>query len=367
VSKRVRMLRAADAEVVVLGFSRQGSEARRIVDCETIDLGRTHNARFAQRAMSVVGQILSVGRHADALRGADVYLARNLEMLAIAAAARRRFGRGVGLVYECLDIHRLMLRADLIGAGMRWLERTLAAKAGLLVVSSPAFLKAYFEPRQGLGRDWSIPVLLQENKVFEAGSSRSHSAPLAPPPAPPWRIAWYGAIRCAKSLDFLHALAERRPDLVEIEIRGIPSLNEFENFEGSTCDLPNLTFGGPYGPDDLARLYGAAHFAWAIDYFEEGANSTWLLPNRVYESNLFGATPIALADVETGAWLKGHGLGVVLNNLADIEGFLAGLTPDAYATLVAANRRAPRTTFVSDLAECVRLAEALKGAAPCPA
>ena len=41
--------------------------------------------------------------------GADVVLARNLEMLIIASRARNLYAPRAALVYECLDIHRLLL------------------------------------------------------------------------------------------------------------------------------------------------------------------------------------------------------------------------------------------------------------------
>src|SRR3712207_8090815 len=30
----------------------------------------------------------------------------------------------------------------------------------------------------------------------------------------------------------------------------------------------------------LAEMYRSVHFAWSMDFYEAGANSDWLLPNR---------------------------------------------------------------------------------------
>ena len=43
---------------------------------------------------------------------------------------------------------------------------------------------------------------------------------------------------------------------------------------------PHMTFTAPHR-QDLPRIYAEAHFVWAIDYFEAGGNSDWLLPNRL--------------------------------------------------------------------------------------
>ena len=53
---------------------------------------------------------LRLKRLKDILGGCQLVLARNLEMLFLASAARRRYAADAALVFECLDIHRLLLR-----------------------------------------------------------------------------------------------------------------------------------------------------------------------------------------------------------------------------------------------------------------
>ena len=103
------------------------------------------------------------------------------------------------------------------------------------------------------------------------------------------------------------------PGSVEIVIRGRVATSVLPDFDAVVAATPGLSFGGPYDrARDLPALYGDVHFAWAIDFFEAGSNSDWLLPNRLYEAGLFGAVPIACRDVATGAWLAERGLGVLL-------------------------------------------------------
>ena len=130
------------------------------------------------------------------------------------------------------------------------------------------------------------------------------------PAGPPWRIGWYGVIRCRKSLELLAALDHQLPGQVKVEIRGRPSLNVIPDFDALVAATPGLRFLGPYDRRrDLAPMYRGVHFAWAIDYYEAGANPDWLLPNRLYEGSLRGAVPIALARTETGRWLAGRQAG----------------------------------------------------------
>ena len=357
VAKRARMLRAGGAEVVVAGF-RRGEAAPVLEAVQTIDLGRTYDGRFAQRIAKVLGGLWRAGTLRPAVAGADVVMARNLEMLLLAAVARRRFRPAAGLVYECLDVHRLMLSPRWPGRILRGLEKLLMRATGLLIVSSPAFVRSYFEPRQGLGAEGGPPWRLVENKVFDPGPPPA--ARLGPPPGPPWKIGWYGAIRCERSLDILSELAARRPDLVEVLVRGRPSRTEFRDFDAQTAAGAALRFEGAYTPDDLPELYGGVHFAWAIDYFEAGANSAWLLPNRIYEGGRHGAVPLADAGVETGAWLRSHGLGVLMDDpTRQLEATLEAMTATRYAQLRAQAAAARPELFSADVEDCRALVTAL--------
>jgi succinoglycan biosynthesis protein ExoL len=360
VARRVRMLKAGGAEPVVLGFRREATAPVTIEGAPAIDLGRTHDARLLHRAAMTGLNALTAARLRKHLSGAPVILARTLEMLAVAQAARQLTGSDARLVYECLDIHRLMLGDGAKSRGLRAVERALMARADLLLVSSPAFLEHYFQPMQGVGCDIQIPTYLIENKLVEL-EPVADKATASLSPGPPWKIGWLGAIRCAKSLDILTDLAARRPDLIEVRIHGRPAYTEFTDFDGQVSAAPNVSFGGGYAVADLPRLYGEVHFAWAIDFMEEGLNSSWLLPNRLYEASRHGAVPIALTGVQTGRYLAEHHFGLRLESADDLEAALDRLTPARYAALRRELAAAPREAFVADAADCRRLVDALTG------
>jgi hypothetical protein len=359
VGKRIRMLRAAGDEVLPIGFHRDDRTIEQVEGIDAIDLGQTFDANFKQRIAMVAKRCADPRRWADPIRSCEVIIARNLEMLVIAAAARRRYARQARLAYEALDIHRLLLSDGMVGAGMRALERMLMRKVELLIVSSPAFLREYFEPMQGIDHRL-IEVITVENKLLPAAAG-SLRAPTTLPPGPPWRIGWFGMIRCRKSLDALCDLAIRRPDLVQVIIRGRPSRTEFDDFDAQVERTPGVAYGGTYRPAELEELYGSVHFNWTLDFFEEGANSRWLLPNRIYEGGVYDAVPVALTGTETARWLKRLGTGVFLDSAVEIEDFLASLTSARYEELKQASGVAPRSAFVADDGDCARLSEALRG------
>ena len=68
---------------------------------------------------------------------------------------------------------------------------------------------------------------------------------------------------------------------------------------------------------------------------------------------------IALKDVETGAWLDGHGIGLTCVSLDDAGQSLEAMTPDRYATLAAGLQERPQSLFVAGRDDCVRLVQAI--------
>jgi hypothetical protein len=225
----------------------------------------------------------------------------------------------------------------------------------LALISSPAFEVEYF-------KRWSRPVrraLIVENKVFAANSAASPAARVTRA-GPPWRVGWFGMLRCQRSLDLLCDLAREGAGLVHVDIRGRPTRQAFRDFDAQVVGAPNLGFGGPYKPAEIPNLYGAVHFAWSIDFFEDGLNSSWLLPNRLYEGQLHGAVPIALRQVETGRWLARRGAGMLLDDPdAELLSALNRLSPACYEDLAQRTALIPRTDLVCGEAECQALVQAL--------
>jgi len=361
VERRVRMLRDGGALVSVAGFRRAGSAPPSFETQGYHELGQTFDARFAQRIYAIARAAGPLKTRMRSRNAPDVIMARNLEMLFLAVRLKDMWDGRPAIVYECLDVHRLMLRHDMIGRSLRGLERRLARKASLLLISSPAFAREYFGKLNQLG----LPTRLVENKVL-GSHARGQNPALSVVDGAPLRIGWFGALRCRKSLDILKRFTHHMGGAVEIVLRGRPALTEFDDFHGSIAANPYLSYEGPYqNPRDLPKIYSGVHLTWAIDYFEEGQNSSWLLPNRVYEGCLNGAIPIALAGTETASFLRAKGLGIILGDthqdtLASAIGMLSRHQLLDLATAVA---RRPVTDFACGLEECGELVAALAQAA----
>lgn len=361
VERRVSMFLTGGAEVQVAGFRRGDAPPARLPVETVLELDITHDGRMVQRLAAAVGAAWRAPVWAKTLSAPDIIVARNLEMLGVANRLLQLWPRRPRLVYECLDLHRLMLRQDQIGQGMRALEQRLMRNADLLVTSSPAFLRNHFFIHG------SPPTLLVENKVFAPSLAELGTNPALVEAPDPIRVGWFGALRCRKSLAALDAVSRQLGGRIAVELRGRPALTEFDDFHGTAEASPHLHYGGPYRyPGDLATLYSGVHFVWAIDFFEEGLNSSWLLPNRLYEGCLNGAIPIALAGTETAAFIERLGIGIVVPDIAaeTLAALFGNMTPARVRDLAAAVARQDKRLFRCEEQECLELVRRLAGHSP---
>ncbi len=350
VFKRVNMLKDGGAEISIAGFRRVEEPIYNLAGCKTINLGQTYNAGFLQRLLSVVREIIFLKKYQSVFSDNDIIIARNLEMLAIGVRVKKIFNGKQILVYESLDIHRLLLNKGIIGKIFRKLEGHLTKKASALITSSPAFISEYFDRISEV----KLPTILIENKVYNPALVNNISDTINIPKKP-WKIGWFGAIRCRKSLDILTQLVKQSNGNIEVIIRGRPSLDQFDDFYKSTSSISGLKFLGEYkNPDDLAAIYSEVHFTWAIDMFEEGLNSSWLLPNRIYEGCLYGSVPVAISNVETGRFINNLKIGAKILDVNSefLVNFFSALTEEKYREMKIAVQNISKERWIYSTNDC---------------
>lgn len=349
VERRCAMLERGGAKVRIAGFCRDAKLAEPIAARKPLLLGMSQDSAMLQRALGTLQNAVFNGRIKRFFADCDTVIARNLEQLGIA----RTIVGGRPLVYECLDIHHTLVGTGKAARAVQAVEAQLLPRVDLLITSSPAFVDHHFA-----STTLHCPVELLENKLLVSDVA---AFPQAGQPAwnGPLRIGWFGMLRCKETLRALLDLTSRSGGAVEVLIAGRPSPAVFSDFPAAIAGNPRVEFTGAYRYDDLPDLYGRCHFAWTIDWFEEGENSSWLLPNRIYEAVAHGSIPIALADIEVGRWLGRRGAGLLVSEPSQVAKALNDLTAPqlrAYQDVIAS---IDRRDVLADDTDCQALVDRL--------
>lgn len=357
--RRIRGFRALGAEVTAFCQNRGNMNADFQPEWDAIDLGPAPNNSFVKRGFGLFGAVRRAMQGRRALAEADLIVARNMDLALVALMARRLAGGRAPLVYECLDIHGLFTRPDKIGRLMRWVERRVLARSDLLVVSSPGFVRNYFQPMQG----YDGPVALVENKLWLGDT---------PPPRPqpkraegPLTIGLVGSIRCQPSVDLLFETARRMGADLRLKFAGNLHDHAVHGFDQALAATPNAEWTGPYPyPQGLTQAYADCDLVWAQDLWQAGSNSDWLLPNRIYEASWSGCPQVALARTETGRRIASDGLGWVLDDATPeaLEILLRGLSRDEIAAKSASLLARPESDFTLSPADLIPMLTPGRGA-----
>lgn len=355
VERRCQMFERANAKVIVAGFCRDDALCEMMVARGALHLGQSHDANLIARAGNTLRQAVFHGELKARLAGCDVIVARNLEQLAIA----RTIAGNRPLIYECLDIHRSLVGTGLMARAVQSVEAALLPRCDMLITSSPAFLRNHFDHRP-----FSGTALLLENKLF-LNEEPDGAATIARTGASgPLTIGWFGMLRCKRTLKFLSGLVQQSENRIEVLVAGKPSAAELPTLAQDIAAVPGMDFAGPYQYSDLPELYARCDFAWSIDWFEEGLNSKWLLPNRLYEAIAFGAIPIALKSVEVGRWLERKSAGLLVDDAAMAAETLLAITPERLAVLHGEIASIDCRDVICSTRECLDLAEAIAALIP---
>lgn len=334
VRKRIAAFQDQGREVVGFTFHRERDKKDVPPTWKNIHLGTTYNRRYFQRLWTFAKCIGVLWANRDRLGNCAVIYVVNTDNALLALLGRFFAGRRIPLVLELADIQPVMTGSGPVSKILRALERLVLSRSALLVTTSPGFVREYFLPVQG----YSGKIFLLENKVYPSNrlpeASVSASGPVAG--GRPWVIGCFGALRCRRSLEIMHALASRLGDRVRIVLRGYPAGTFADEFDSLLGDLPNFEFGGSYFyPDELAEMYAEIDFNWAFDMSDPNGNSAWLLPNRIYEGGCFGVPVIGAKDTETGNWIERNALGWTFAEplVENLAAFFESLDSEAWETV----------------------------------
>ncbi|APG48923.1 glycosyltransferase [Phaeobacter porticola] len=340
--RRLASFQAQGHEVISVA-SRKG--AMPPISWQNIDLGEIGQHGLLQRGRLALMSALREPILVPLVQQADLLVARNLDMLALASALRLRSKSQAALAYEVLDIHSLFEGAGAKAKLARWGERRLMAGAAVLWVSSPGFHSGYFVPVQGVTGPWH---LVENKMVVPADMSRPISASLSGSQSKVLRVGWIGAIRCRPSFELLLKVAACMGPAVELHIHGTIHNHVLPDFHTRIATMNNVIFHGSYRyPDGLAACYATCDVVWAQDLWQSGGNSDLLLPNRIYEAGWHGCPVVAVANTQTGRKIEemGQGWTVAEATSAALVQLLQTLTAEQIAVCRAQIAALPEATF----------------------
>lgn len=349
VERRCVMLERGGAVIKLAGFCRDQTLSTPIASRNPLHLGQSKDAALLHRAASTLRATVFNAKIKQFFGDCDLVLARNLEQLGIARAI-------VGdrpLVYECLDIHRSLVGTSHAAKLIQAIEGKLLPRVDLLITSSPAFVDNHFA-----ATTLACPVMLVENKLL-VDDAETFTRVAQPSSGERITIGWFGMLRCERTLSVLSTMAARAEGQLQILIAGKPSQAVFPDFERSIAGKPGIEYVGPYRYSDLPALYGRCHFAWTIDWFEEGENSSWLLPNRIYEAVAHGSVPIALSGIEVGRWLSARKAGLLVASADELPEILFNMSASQLAEYQSAITAIPHSDVLADDRDCHTLVSRL--------
>lgn len=310
--KRADAFRESGFHITVLGFRRSRYNSDYDPRWPYIELGRTSDLNYLRRCLTLLRAVflLFVARR-YVQRGARYY-ARNIDQLLLAIIAKMFFRRDAAIVYEVLDVQPAFTGSRLRSRVLRLVERLCLSQISLLVVSSPAFVREYYESVQGYRGNW----FLLENKLHPSALTEIGTGRAAAPRSAryKWIVSYVGLIRGQQTFDLITHLAESLRDEVLFKFHGILTTVDRDTFDQALARNDNMVYCGDYvNPRDLAHVYRDTDFVWALDLENIDNNSRWLLPCRLYEAGALGLPCLAVRDFEVGRKIESLDIGWTFN------------------------------------------------------
>jgi succinoglycan biosynthesis protein ExoL len=294
--------------------------------------------------------------------GSVVLLARALPETLVASLVTLGTGR-VSIIYGVHDVHPHQSARNIFGWITRCFEGWVLRRADILALTSPGFRDEFYSKNYAYIPD----TFLWENKVAESDArmihiaadrlgTRSRRYSQGKP-----RIVYPGTLRCHSSLEVLSRVACIH-DRCELHLWGRAKKISASELAQLLVGCNGSCYHGTYAyPDQLFEVYAEMDFCWAIDGVNLSENSSWLLPNRLYEAALFGVPVIALEGSYAGRWVDEHGTGFTIADISEssLIGLFDRVPRDRYHSVVEQIQSLDRSAIVDlqDTRELMRRAQ----------
>ncbi len=307
-AKRVDILQKAGYNVTVVAFKRDYFISR-LPDCEIIIIGKIENRKYFKRIGIMIISLLKLRKIIK--RNSVIYaLSPDLAFMAFIAS----LNLNKPIIMDVADIREIQVSKSIFGRLTRVLDKFIAKRCELIVVTSEAFIKEYYSKTIKVSvRDY----YLLENKVDY--SIKLHDDEQLFLDRSKIRIGYFGVLRDNWTVEFLIGLLKNYPDKFEVLLAGINMIDKFD-----ICKLSNVEEGfsyfGPFtSPNDLLALYNSIDVI-ALFYPEHSTNVDWFnarkncRTNRFYEACYFRKPLIAFSFSEDGKKVEELNIGLTVKN-----------------------------------------------------
>src|SRR5690606_28772224 len=263
-----------------------------------LKLGEVEQSRYLSRIprlLGAVARIRTAKTPSDVMYafGADSYLLGRLAGL----------GRGI---LEIGDLRAIDTKNPLLHA----VERLVVQDCRALVVTSPAFVDAYYRPHLPKGRS----AYVIENKLDATFRGKRQEPDMQARDIV--RIGVIGMLRYRRPLELLVRAVQSIPWLQLICYGDGPDRQVVEASLGE-----RVRYFGPFrNPQDLQQIYRSIDVNFVV-YDSASKNVQLALPNKYYESIFFGVPILAAKGTELERRVVSKGIGGALD-ISSFEAFI---------------------------------------------
>lgn len=235
----------------------------------------------------------------------DVIHLQGLDMLLLACWYKRRFCKGVRIVYEIADLHRLLVDEQ-VGAKRRvfakcvaLFERRCSRYVDKLVVTSELYYEACYSQFYAKDQTLFIPNA-PSRKAFDGYAPKDHTRNFT--------VGFIGGIRYPKEIRMLISAAKKAN--VRVFLAGEEVGDEIR----SLCEHESHSdYFGKYDYDtQITELYSRCDVIYSV-YPASMKNVRVALPNKLYESIYCRLPLIVSKDTYLGELVEKWGVGVAID------------------------------------------------------
>ena len=301
--KRISALNALNINCIVLAYERNHYPGREL-PVKFTSLGTIDQGAYLKRVRKFFNSVGSVRKN---LRTADFLYAFGLDMAILGWVASSFFQQKPKIIYEVGDIREIFLGSGIISKAARWLDKFISKRARLIVVTSSAFAKEYFQNRLQVNNTKFFEIenkldqgLLEKRLPSERQNSQNKLV-----------IGYFGVIRCERSWSLLTKLVKDSAGRVVLNIHGVPK--NIPSFERDCNGIEHLHYYGSYtSPDDLLMIYNSVDLVWVVG-LHGGDNHYWAKRCRYYEAGFFNKPMIGQLNTMDGKIIEQNALGPVFD------------------------------------------------------